>query len=574
MKVFETKVTMDNVKINLIKPMANSPFTVKEDEDMQKLRESISQFGLLSPIVIRQLPDTNEYEIVCGNRRLQILNELGYETVPALINNLSDDEALVAMIDSNLCHREHILLSEKGIAYKLKLDAMKRQGYRTDLDEPTSATVLQKSKGETSIQKLSEQSGDSRETIRHYIRLTYLISELLNLVDESRIAMRPAAELSYLTHEEQQIVYAMYDSYDLVKSGRVNKRKHELNDLQINPDEAIVIKIIFDKYTNEGYGAHRITTWLNNNGYRARTGKMWHEATIRGILCNLTYTGVLRSGDSRSEVIPELQIIKPEQFERAMMIMKERSDRKKDNPTVPLNTKGKSLISGKVYCGHCGSRFNLTTSGRYRKRKDGTVDTTKRIRYACYGKSRKQTKCDGQSGYTLHILDDLIDDIVRDIFKKMKGVSKNDVVMSRYANELEVRKAKCSMLKAAYAKEFENLTILKSEVVKAIKGESSFSADTLSELIAEAEKECGRLFHLCADAEKDVADGESVLKNLSDSFDELISWAELYDEASFEKKKMIVSCLIKRVEVCRGYKLKVEFNIDFEQFMVGIDKVA
>ena len=218
MKVFETKVTMDNVKINLIKPMTNSPFTVKEDEDMQKLRESISQFGLLSPIVIRQLPDTNEYEIVCGNRRLQILNELGYETVPVIINNLSDDEALVAMIDSNLCHREHIPPSEKGIAYKLKLDAMKRQGYRTDLDEPTSATVLQKLKGETSIQKLSEQSGDSRETIRHYIRLTYLISELLNLVDENRIAMRPAVELSYLTTEEQQMVYAMYDSDEVTPS--------------------------------------------------------------------------------------------------------------------------------------------------------------------------------------------------------------------------------------------------------------------------------------------------------------------------------------------------------------------
>ena len=110
--------------------------------------------------------------------------------------------------------------------------------------------------------------------------------------------------------------------------------------------------------------------------------------------------------------------------------------------------------------------------------------------------------------------------------------------------------------------------------IKAIKGESSFSADTLSELIAESEKECGRLLDLCTDAEKDVADGESVLKNLSDSFDELISWAELYDEASFEKKKMIVNCLIKRVEVSRGYKLKVEFNIVFEQFMVGIDKVA
>ena len=131
-----------------------------------------------------------------------------------------------------------------------------------------------------------------------------------------------------------------------------------------------------------------------------------------------------------------------------------------------------------------------------------------------------------------------------------------------------------TFLKASYDKEFENLTILKSEVVKAIKGESSFSADTLSELITESERECSRILDLVTDAEKEVTDSESVLKNLSDSFDELISWAELYDEASFEKKKMIVNCLIKRVEVSRGYKLKVEFNIDVEQFMVGIDKVA
>ena len=244
MKVFETKVTMDNVKINLIKPMTNSPFTVKEDEDMQKLRESISQFGLLSPIVIRQLPDTNEYEIVCGNRRLQILNELGYETAPVLINNLSDDEALVAMIDSNLCHREHILPSEKGIAYKLKLDAMKRQGYRTDLDEPTSATVLQKLKGETSIQKLSEQSGDSRETIRHYIRLTYLISELLNLVDESRIAMRPAVELSYLTPEEQMMIFETYESDDVTPSLAQAQKMRKLSEQnQLNADTVLAILI-------------------------------------------------------------------------------------------------------------------------------------------------------------------------------------------------------------------------------------------------------------------------------------------------------------------------------------------
>ena len=120
----------------------------------------------------------------------------------------------------------------------------------------------------------------------------------------------------------------------------------------------------------------------------------------------------------------------------------------------------------------------------------------------------------------------------------------------------------------------ENLNILKAEVIKSIKGESSFSTDILSDLITKSESECADLLKLCKHAESDVQNSENLLKELSDSFDELISWAELYDEASFEKKKMIVNCLIKRVEVSRGYKLKIEFNIDFEQFMVGIDKMA
>ncbi len=105
--------------------------------------------------------------------------------------------------------------------------------------------------------------------------------------------------------------------YDLVKSGRINKRKHEVYDLAVNEAEANLVRIIFDKYVHEGYGAQRIATYLNNQGYRARTGKKWHHASIRGIICNLTYTGVLRSGESRSPVQPHLQIISPELFEAA-----------------------------------------------------------------------------------------------------------------------------------------------------------------------------------------------------------------------------------------------------------------
>ena len=164
--------------------------------------------------------------------------------------------------------------------------------------------------------------------------------------------------------------------YDLIKNGRLNKRKHELFDLTVNEDEAPIVRLIFDKYVNEGYGAQRITTFLNANGYRARSGKMWHPASIHGILCNPTYTGVLLSGESRSPILPELQIIPTEQFERAQLIRKERSATAQSIPSIPINTRGQSLLSGNVFCGHCGARLTLTTSKRYRKLRDGSDDKT------------------------------------------------------------------------------------------------------------------------------------------------------------------------------------------------------
>ena len=230
------------------------------------------------------------------------------------------------------------------------------------------------------------------------------------------------------------------------------------------------------------------------------------------------------------------------------------------------------MISGKIYCGHCGSRLTLTTNGRYRKKKDGSIDKTKRIRYVCYGKTRKQTECNGQTGYTLHILNDLIDEVIRDVFIKIKSISKSDIIKSKYTSELETRKKRLDVLRNDYAKGTENLNILKAEVVKSIKGESSFSTDILSDLITKAESECDDLLKLCKAAESDLQNSENLLKELSDSFDELISWAEIYDKASFEKKKMIANYMIKRVEVTKGYELKIDFNFNFKQFLTGIDK--
>lgn len=357
--------------------------------------------------------------------------------------------------------------------------------------------------------------------------------------------------------------------YDLVKMGRTNKRKYELYDLKVNDAEAEVVKIIFDKYTNERLGAQRIATWLNEHGYRARTGKNWHPATISGILRNLTYTGVMRSGESRSDVIMELQIITPEQFEKAQAITKERSENHRANMSAPQNAKEKTLLVGKVFCGHCGSRLLVTTNGKYRTRADGSVDQTKRTRYVCYGKTRKQTDCNGQTGYTAHKLDGIVNNIIKNIFDNARGVPKEDAINSKYTREMKRRHLRLSLLKYKYRKEIDNLDHLKSEVVKSIKGESSFSPDTLSELITKSEEECNRLSELCERAEMDANSMETLLKEISDNYDELISWAELYDDDSMEKKKMVVDHMIKRIDVFREYKVKVTLNVNFQQFTSG-----
>jgi len=359
--------------------------------------------------------------------------------------------------------------------------------------------------------------------------------------------------------------------YDLVKNGRVNKKKHRVHELQINPVEAAVVRLIFNKYTNEGYGAQRISTYLNNNGYRARSGKKWHPASIRGILTNLTYTGVLRCGNSRSEVIEDLQIITPRQYEIAQEIRLARSKEAEEVRHVPLNTRGQSLLAGNVFCAHCGARLNLTTSGKYRLRADGTYDKTPRIRYVCYGKTRKQTECDGPTGYTMHLLDGMIDKLVRSVFEKMRRIPKQELIDKQFAQVQEDRKIRVAAAKGDHAKAESELAVLKKEVVKCIQGQSKFSQDMLADLVDEAQIRCREAHAAYESAVEELKMGQMVLENLSRQYDELVSWADLYDNASIETKKMIVSCLIKRVEVGRDYKLNVEMNLHISQFLFGLN---
>ena len=198
------------LRTNKLYPFAGHPFKVLDDADMEELVESIRTHGVLTPLLVRPAkPGT--YEVISGHRRLHACKKLGIETVPTLICTLEREDAIIALVDSNL-HREKLLPSEKAFAYKLKLEAMNRQGKRTDL---TSTQVGRKLE---TAEIIGEQSGDSRNQVRRYIRLTNLIPGILEKVDEGKIALTPAVELSYLTETEQANLLETMESEDCTPS--------------------------------------------------------------------------------------------------------------------------------------------------------------------------------------------------------------------------------------------------------------------------------------------------------------------------------------------------------------------
>lgn len=209
---------VQNIPICELHPFKNHPFKVQNDEEMKRMIESIKKVGAITPAVAR--PINGGYEIISGHRRLAAYQELGLETMPVIVRDMTDDEAVIAMVDANL-QRETVLPSEKAFAFKMKLDAIKHQGV-------ASAQVGQKL---LSVEKVAEDAGESRNQIKRYIRLTYLIPELLAMVDDGKIAFNPAVEISYLSKDEQRILLDAMDLNDCtpshVQSIRLKKLSQE-----------------------------------------------------------------------------------------------------------------------------------------------------------------------------------------------------------------------------------------------------------------------------------------------------------------------------------------------------------
>ena len=397
------------------------------------------------------------------------------------------------------------------------------------------------------------------DKLMNYIRFWQAAGE------SEKTSIRTKTRLGQIVQEGHYRGGTVPYGYRLEKQGRMNKNNQEVNEILIHDDEAVIVRMIFDLYTTKGLGSQRIATYLTKQGIFTRSDNNFTNATIRNMVQNESYTGVLKSGETVSEIFPHLQIIDPHTFITAQTIVKQRASEYNER-RVPLNTKGSSLLSGNVFCGHCGARLIITTNGKKRVRKDGHVTVTPRTRYVCYNKTRHAHLCNGQTGYTSRKLDEIIESVVRKLFSGISDIPRDVIVADRYTDQTEEYRNQLSEAKSKLKTHATELLELEAEVIKVIRGESKLNSGILNKLYEDAKINAAEADLLVKELESKINDSEKTKESLAARIDTIKTWADIYDECEMDVKKMILSRIMHSVKVSRDYDIEIDFTVDFEQF--------
>ena len=374
-----------------------------------------------------------------------------------------------------------------------------------------------------------------------------------------RVVELPCQEgksIIYLEEVIERNIDKLFLNYDIISCHPFRVMRNA--DLSIDEDEAEVIRLIFHKYVDEGYGAQRLSHYLHEQGIKSRDGKGFPNTTVNRIIKNIAYTGIIKNGESQSGYIDELRIIDVSTFSKAQEIMRQRT---LPHGNVPLNCKGKSLLVGNIFCAHCGNRLTLTTSGRRVYRADGTVKYEPRMRYQCHYNVRHPGECDGQSGYGVTKLDGIVEKVIRMKFAEIAAAPESEILNHQHKKEIELAKIKLDQANAHMAEKQKDLSDYKAETLKVIRGQSNLSVELLNALVKETETMIA-LAQTRIDAAQ--TEYESLLasaENLRQEYDRLLTWADLFDTCSFEAKKMIVAQFVKAVRVSRDYNIEIDFNV-------------
>lgn len=429
-----------------------------------------------------------------------------------------------------------------------------------------------------------QQRFDSHvDKLMNYIRYWQASGESL------KTSIRTKTRLGQIVQEGRFRGGAAPYGYRLVKKGRIGKKNKELFDIEVNPDEAPAIRKMFELADLYGYGGRKISTELAKEGIKnLRTEEPFHYATIQRILQNIMYMGILRSGDTKSEIFPELQIIPPDRFERVERSRKQRSVEYMEKCAVyetitlddgnemvaartlrcPRKNTGRALLSGNVYCGHCGGRIFASTA---RKSHHASKTVNERVPiYKCYNRTQHKELCNGPSTYRAQKVDEVIEALLRDIFSKAKGISEHELIETQISNSVTEAQRQLKKAKADLIKGQKELSRWEDMMLDSMDGKCPFTPEQVRKRM----DACGTIIQEQTEKvhsmEKELVETAALAAEIKEQHKRLLSWADIFETASPEEKKMIASYMIKAVTISRDYNLKVDFNISEAQYLDGM----
>lgn len=412
-----------------------------------------------------------------------------------------------------------------------------------------------------------EQRFDNHvDKLTNYIRYWQASGESEKISERTRTRIRQLTEEGFFTGG-----YNAY-GYDLVRRERLNKKNVPTCELQINEQEAEVVRLIFNKAIKEGYGPQRIANYLNQQHILTRKQKSWNQASISNILKNRLYTGVLSKGNMESKAMKHMQIINTETFAAAQEIRQIRNKRHDvAEKTIPRSTRGTMLLSGFLFCGHCGARMNGSLSQHTYVRKDGSVNPKQYYRYRCNRSiDGVQCKCYGPLTYVSKKVDTIFETSILALLEKLSEYSVEKIAEAKYKISIAGIQDRYKTITEQLATAENEICAIHAEMTASLVGKSKFSIEILNTIEKSGKQKASALKAEQSEAEAELADSDALRREIQYRCSKYQGILDEYQTATLEAKKMLLSQLVHRIELRSNYAISIELNPRFEDFVEGL----
>ena len=385
--------------------------------------------------------------------------------------------------------------------------------------------------------------------------------------ESEKIAERVATRIQQLNSSGHYSGGTVAYGYRAVHKGRVNKKGQPVKDLEVDPTEASIVQELFELAAFEGKSAYAMAEMLNNRGLRTHSGAKFTPVHVLRILRHEGYLGYIVTRSVRSQHLPELEIISPKLFQKANEMVDMRCTANAEARKVAHKSDNNTLLAGLVYCAHCGAKMSgFMHHDRYKLR-DGTVKESLKPKYNCYQRAQKLRDCDGQALYLADRVDGIVLEVVRELFASIRCAPRDKLLEQKIRQEYQDKRKQ----KAALEKRLQDcehaLERYEAEVLRCLDGESGFSKEMLARLIAKAEAELRVARQEYAKVLQETEDDRELAQKIKECYRQFCGWAEEFELAPLARKRMILSELLEKVEVGKGYQVTVHVKLTYKQFL-------